>query len=89
MHAVAGIGNPNAFFNTLKKEKLDIEPHVFPDHHIFKTSDLNWDETQTIIMTEKDAVKCQRFAAKNMWYLPIDAKLTKDFEMQLINKIEK
>ncbi|MCS5967393.1 tetraacyldisaccharide 4'-kinase [Klebsiella variicola subsp. variicola] len=28
---------------------------------------------QTLLMTEKDAVKCRDFAAANWWYLPVDA----------------
>ena len=28
---------------------------------------------QTLIMTEKDAVKCRAFAKENWWYLPVDA----------------
>ncbi|MCS5961263.1 tetraacyldisaccharide 4'-kinase [Klebsiella pneumoniae subsp. pneumoniae] len=27
----------------------------------------------TLLMTEKDAVKCRDFAAANRWYLPVDA----------------
>lgn len=30
---------------------------------------------QTLIMTEKDAVKCRPFARDNWWYLPVDAEL--------------
>ncbi len=30
---------------------------------------------QSLIMTEKDAVKCRAFAEDNWWYLPVDAQL--------------
>jgi tetraacyldisaccharide 4'-kinase len=88
IHAVAGIGNPEKFYNTLKNAKLIIETHFFSDHHAFKQEDMEFDDNDPILMTEKDAVKCQRFATDSMWYLPIEAKLSATFEMQLLNKIE-
>jgi len=39
-------------------------------------------------MTEKDAVKCQRFARQNLWYLPITVRLDDEFEQQLLKRIE-
>lgn len=37
IHAVAGIGNPERFFNFLRDQGLKIIPHDFPDHHNFQT----------------------------------------------------
>jgi len=88
IHAVAAIGNPDKFYRTLKDAKLEFEAHYFSDHHAFKPNDVAFGDNDPILMTEKDAVKCQRFATDNMWYLPIEAKLSNTFEMQLLNKIE-
>lgn len=79
LHAIAGIGNPERFFNTLKKMELSFIPHDFPDHHQFTPSDLNFGENAQIIMTEKDAVKCEKFAHENMWVLSIQAELDPSF----------
>lgn len=88
VHAIAAIGNPEKFYNTLKNAKLEFETHFFPDHHAFKKEDMAFADNEPILMTEKDAVKCQRFATDRMWYLPIEATLSNTFEMQLLNKIE-
>ncbi len=91
VHAVAGIGDPNKFFNYLKTNGLEIIPHDFPDHHKFSQEDLNFGDGYPIIMTEKDAVKCQQFACDNAWFLPIDAILPIDFDtlfLQLLNKVK-
>ena len=39
-------------------------------------------------MTEKDAVKCKDFAAKQWFYLPVSAHFSQDFLLRLQNQIE-
>ncbi|GAB7532490.1 tetraacyldisaccharide 4'-kinase [Pseudomonas sp. 3A(2025)] len=74
LHAVAGIGNPQRFFNTL--EGLDWRPvaHAFADHAVFDAQVLSFTPALPLVMTEKDAVKCRSFAAEDWWYLAVDAK---------------
>ena len=79
IHAVAGIGYPERFFNLLKKHGLKIIEHPFPDHHIFKPADIKFDDDLAVVMTEKDAVKCSKFADDNYWYLPISAEMSNTF----------
>jgi tetraacyldisaccharide 4'-kinase len=74
VHAVAGIGNPQKFFTLLENIGIKVIPHPFPDHNQFIAQDLNFDDDLPIIMTEKDAVKCERFELKNCWYLPVKIK---------------
>ncbi len=88
VHAVAGVGNPQRFFERLAQAGLDVREHRFPDHHLYLPRDLDYGNSVPIIMTEKDAVKCQRFARQNMWYLPITARLDEKFEQQLLKRIE-
>lgn len=73
VHAVAGIGNPRRFFRHLRGMGLDFIPHSFPDHHPFTASDIAFAPSEAVVMTEKDAVKCQRFAAATHWALTVDA----------------
>jgi tetraacyldisaccharide 4'-kinase len=74
VHAVAGIGNPDRFFSQLKRQGLDIIEHPFADHHQFRAEDILFDDDLPVLMTEKDAVKCKRFASARHWYLPVDAQ---------------
>ncbi|WP_419419088.1 tetraacyldisaccharide 4'-kinase [Legionella sp. D16C41] len=76
--AVAAIGNPQRFYMTLAGMGLNFTCYTFPDHHVFSKKDLNFVENN-VIMTEKDAVKCQAFATKNWYFLPIEAKLSDSF----------
>ena len=73
VHAVAGIGNPQRFFRQLAGLGLEFTAHPFPDHHAFGAGDLAFPGADAVLMTEKDAVKCQRFAAEMHWVLAVDA----------------
>lgn len=75
VHAVAGIGQPQQFFNTLRGMGYQVVEHAFPDHHSYSAADLKALGAAPVIMTEKDAVKCRAFAAANHWYLKISARL--------------
>jgi tetraacyldisaccharide 4'-kinase len=86
VHACAGIGNPQRFFDTLRALGLQVTPHVFPDHHRYSAADFSAMQG-AIVMTEKDAVKCQAFADANWWYLPIVAELEPSFIAQLVKAI--
>lgn len=74
-HAVAGIGNPARFFDSLRALGCAIEAHAFPDHHAFTAADLHFNDALPIAMTEKDAVKCAAYADGRQWVLRVDAVL--------------
>lgn len=81
--AVAGIGYPERFFSMLESAGVKITRHLFPDHHLFNREDLAPFEGQTVLMTEKDAVKCEAFAGDDVWYVPADAHFETTFTQQL------
>ncbi|AIR91584.1 tetraacyldisaccharide 4'-kinase [Pseudomonas cremoricolorata] len=74
LHAVAGIGNPQRFFNTLQALDWQPLPHPFADHAQFSREALSFSPSLPLVMTEKDAVKCQAFAADDWWYLAVEAQ---------------
>lgn len=71
VHAVAGIGHPEAFFTQLRQLGFTIQEHPFPDHHRFTAKDIDFGANAVVIMTEKDAIKCEPFADRRHWCLPI------------------
>lgn len=89
VHAIAGIGHPERFFNTLENCGFDIIPHVFPDHYHFKPEDIDFDDSLPIIMTEKDAVKCATFADERCWYLEITVKISQNLQEKLLTHISR
>ncbi|HNI63120.1 MAG TPA: tetraacyldisaccharide 4'-kinase [Agitococcus sp.] len=87
IHAVAGIGNPERFFKQLEQQGFTLIEHAFADHHQFTAQDLDFSDKLPIVMTAKDAVKCQAFAKDNMWQVPVVAQLSDEFYQQLIKKL--
>ena len=90
VHAVTGLGNPRRFYQGLDAAGLNIVCHTFPDHHQFITADFNFADGDIIVMTEKDAVKCQAInISVECWVLPIRAALTDAFFTALELKLRK
>lgn len=79
VHAVAAIGNPQAFFDALSALGLTIEPHPLPDHAPV-TADISFADGASVLMTEKDAVKCRATdrtrAPDNCWAVRMDVAMS-------------
>lgn len=81
VEAVAGIGNPQRFFDLLAAKGLQARPHAFADHHAFNPADLDFGSDAAVLMTEKDAVKCRALnhpAGQNWWSVPVTAMLSRE-----------
>ena len=88
VHAVAGIGNPKRFFTALSRAGLDLETHAFRDHCAYSQADLDFAGDSPVVMTEKDKVKCLRFASRDYWYLPVEAQIDERLETPLLRKLD-
>ncbi|WOT03890.1 tetraacyldisaccharide 4'-kinase [Shewanella youngdeokensis] len=88
--AMAGIGNPNRFFDTLSNLGFTLDKtQAFDDHSAYTEADLSTlAGKRPLLMTEKDAVKCRDFAKDNWWYLAVDAKLSPSFDQQLMASVK-
>ncbi len=87
LHAVAGIGNPQRFFAHLRRLGLAFEEHAFPDHCAYRSQDLDYDNADALLMTEKDAVKCAGFADGRYWALAVEAILPPAFGQTMLQKL--
>lgn len=88
--AMAGIGHPPRFFATLAACGANPQKCVpLADHQSLTYSDVSalLVAGQTLVMTEKDAVKCRAFAEDNWWYLPVDAHLSGDQPDVLLDRL--
>jgi tetraacyldisaccharide 4'-kinase len=88
LHAIAAIGNPQRFFARLQQAGLEFRAHPFPDHFRFSADDLAFAGDDIVLMTEKDAVKCQAFARESWWYLPVEAEVDPALGTLILNKLE-
>ena len=89
VHAVAGIGNPSRFFTSLRTFGMDVVEHPFPDHHAFASADLDFGDNAPVMMTDKDAVKCEKFASENRWRVPVRTELPPSFFDRVISRLKR
>ncbi|MEH3409078.1 tetraacyldisaccharide 4'-kinase [Enterobacter quasiroggenkampii] len=88
--AMAGIGHPPRFFATLGQCGARLEKRVpLADHQALMEGQVDalTAPGQSLIMTEKDAVKCRAFAKDNWWYLPVDAELSGEQPEHLLKEL--
>ena len=72
VHAVAGIGNPQRFFQMLRAQGIEVVAHPLPDHARLQIEDISFADDLPVLMTEKDAVKCREIAGPHHWYVPVN-----------------
>ena len=90
VHAVAGIGNPEAFAGTLAEVGLQAQLHPLPDHHAFTGGEVLFDDELPVVCTEKDAVKLRRLATSlaHCWALRVEAEIDAAGERRLQEVME-
>jgi tetraacyldisaccharide 4'-kinase len=87
VHAVAGIGNPERFFRMLAAAGIGVVPHPLADHARISAADICFADGNSVLMTEKDAVKCAAIADARHWYLPVDAEFSPTDSARLLGTV--
>jgi len=87
VYAVAGIGNPNRFFQSLQALNINFKPCPYPDHHNFTKENFIDFGNNVVVMTEKDAVKCENFVQPNWYSLIVGARLQDEFWANFQSKL--
>ncbi|MDF0606202.1 tetraacyldisaccharide 4'-kinase [Neisseriaceae bacterium TC5R-5] len=91
--AMAGIGHPERFFNSLTSRGLLLQRCIaWPDHHTYQASNLPSDADK-IIVTSKDAVKLERVIhdaeqRARLWVLPVQAEIRPDLCRWILNQLK-
>lgn len=92
VHAVAAIGNPQRFADTLEQLGLEVALHGHNDHGSLTAEDLSFEDNLPVIITAKDAVKLLAHGtdtlADNIWVLEIEAQIDNDFIDRLAVKLQ-
>ena len=96
VHAIAGIGYPEKFFELLKRHGLNCLIHSFPDHHNYQLSDFSFFQPEEIlVMTQKDEVKCSLIFKPSegyenrIWCVSISASLALDVIEKIVSLLTK
>jgi tetraacyldisaccharide 4'-kinase len=90
VHAIAGIGNPQAFFDALLAAGLTVDAHPLPDHVRLTESHISFPDGAPVLMTEKDAVKCRDSTVAtrcaNCWAVRLDIAIG-EADAQVIDRL--
>jgi len=84
VHAVAGIGHPESFFAGLRAAGLRVDAHALADHAALAPAALPFPAGATVLMTEKDAVKCRSFAGEDWWFVELGVDLERQAAAGLV-----
>lgn len=79
VEAMAGIGNPQRFFDLLMGQGIAARQHPRDDHYVYAATDFAFTDGSTVLMTEKDAVKCRALALPrhlSIWFVPVRAQFS-------------
>ena len=87
VHGVAAVGDPSAFFGYLESRGCDLTRHTYPDHYQFQTNEFEDYLDDMIVMTEKDATKFEQSKQVNLWYVPINIAVSKEFDRNFLDNL--
>ncbi|MDR0701854.1 MAG: tetraacyldisaccharide 4'-kinase [Azoarcus sp.] len=88
VHALAGIGQPQRFFDQLAAMGIQAIPHPFPDHYRYRAADLAFAPGEPKLMTSKDAVKCAALKLPDAWELPVRAIIAAEALGIILEKLD-
>ncbi len=89
VHAVAGIGHPQQFFDALGKYGLRVDGRALPDHAELSEADLTFGDDTPVLMTEKDAVKCRDLRLPRHWYVPASVEFAEEDAARILNSVRR
>ncbi len=87
VHALAGIGHPQQFFEALRKHGLQVDGRAMPDHAALAPADLAFDDDAPVLMTEKDAIKCRGMQLPHHWCVPASADFSQQDAVGILDKV--
>lgn len=87
IHAVANFDNSDWFFDYVQHSGLNAELHSLPEHHHFSQQDLQFPETEAVLMPEEIAIQYAIFSNGNVWALPVEAWVNNELQSLIDRKL--
>ena len=89
VHVITAIGHPQSFISALEQLGLHVDARILPDHARLSRADIEFNDDLPVLMTEKDAVKCQHIADSRHWAVTTQVQLSTVDEAQLIQCVQR
>ncbi len=84
---VAAIGHPKRFFELLRAAGLAVEERPLRDHATPTPEAAGAGKGRSVLMTEKDAVKCTGAGWQDAWYVAVEARIEGAAAARLIERV--
>lgn len=88
VHALAAIGNPQRFADTLVALGFMPILQVFDDHEAMVESDFVFEDDYPVIITGKDAIKFPATDLNHVWVLDVEAEMPPEFINSLLAAVD-
>ena len=88
VHSVAGIAHPEQFFAALAAQGIQVEARALPDHAGLTEQDLMFADGKPVLMTEKDAVKYEKFNLPDHWYVRVQAEFSHQHAANILQALQ-
>ena len=85
IHAVAAIGHPERFFESLRQMGFKVDSEPKNDHQALTACDIGFDDDLPVVITAKDAVKYEGSVPDKLWVLEVEMALDNEFVSSLID----
>ena len=85
--AAAAIGNPERFFTMLREHGLRVETRTLPDHARFTPALAGAGRGKPVLLTEKDAVKCNGVGWSEAAYVEVAPLVDESSAAELLDEI--
>ena len=87
--AMAGIANPDSFFSILSAAGMAIVKQPLPDHYEYSEADFEPHKDTFVLITEKDAVKCEHLNLSYVWVVKMKVDMPTNTAAALDELIER
>jgi tetraacyldisaccharide 4'-kinase len=72
---MTALGQPEQFFQMLTTQGLRVETVSLPDHDVIMSQQLRGIAAETVLITEKDAIKLSGSIDSRLWVVEIEVQL--------------
>lgn len=88
IHIVTDSDNSQWLFDLIQKIGLDAELHSYPENHRFLQKEIDFAETDIVLMPEENALQCKAFAHNRLWSIPNKAWINSELQVLLLNRLK-
>jgi tetraacyldisaccharide 4'-kinase len=87
--AIASFDTSRQFFDHMQQAGHSAELHSFSEDHRFVRQDIDYPDTDAILMPEEDAIQCSEFADNKLWALPVETWVNSELQALVLKKLSK